>query len=356
MDVSQVVQLADWFQKYTRDVEQKYSALVSVLQNNSQQPNQQPVGQPLTELSRALAVMPTSELSTLQMRVLEKLEVANLIGKQGKDWLNNKVRATTYDPATTFQTVHSAQQRIGAAKGALDEFKSNAVRIGFKDDRIDDAPTPYIFDVIFQGDVSINNVRDWKKTATDWELIIIGVTAVVKEKPEDVAVVGAQNGSLIFSLSASPIVTKVLATMSKHIASIANDYLDFQLKREALRRSRMMSDTIEADLKKQESERRTNGRDLVLGAVKEIVPNTKPEDIAKLEKAIDKHIAFSEQGGEVDCVLPPSIDESVEDYDVILAQTVEDVRDLIQEYRMEVQKTKLLTHVNDNEEDDLPDN
>ncbi len=48
---------------------------------------------------------------------------------------------------------------------------------------------------------------------------------------------------VIYTLSATPVVTKILATVSKHIASIANDYLDFQLNLEKLRRSRMMSDS-----------------------------------------------------------------------------------------------------------------
>lgn len=354
MEVSQVVQLADWLKKNLNDVEPKYSALVSVLQNNSQQPTQQPVTKPLKDLTRALADMPTSELSSLQLGVLEQLDVDNLIGRRGKAWVNRRVRATTYDPATTFQAIQEAHQKLEQAKQRLEDFKTSANRIGFKDSDAIDAPTPYVFNVIFQEGAAIKNVRDWKKTANDWELIIGGVAAVAGEKPDDVAVVGAQNGSIIYTLSATPIVTKILATVSKHIASIANDYLDFELKREELRRSRMMSDAIEKDLKRQEEERRENGKLQILDAVKLIRPNATPEELAKLEKAVDRHITFSEQGGEVDFVLPPQVNENDEDFDEDLAQTVDDVRELIKDYRAEVQKTKLLTHVEDedDEEDD----
>ncbi len=352
MEVSQVVQLSEWLDENLKGVMPKYSALVSVLQNNSQQPTQQPVTQPLKELSRALADMQTSELSTLQIGVLEDMEAAKLIGKQGKAWINHRVRATTYDPATTFQSVQEGQQKLEEAQRLLREFKSSAGHIGFVDAQNLDAPTPYVFNVIFQDDASIKIVRDWKKTATEWELIIGGVTAVAGEKPEDVAVVGAQNGSIIYTLSATPIVTKILATVSKHIASIANDYLDFELKREELRRTRMMSDAIEKDLKRQEDERRAAGKALILDAVKVIVPDAKPEEIAKLEKAVDRHIKFSEDGGDIDFVLPPELDEESEEYDEDLAQTVSDVRELIQDYRAEVQKTKLLTYVEDEEDED----
>ncbi|QBX99474.1 hypothetical protein E2K80_01000 [Rhodophyticola sp. CCM32] len=353
MEVSQVVQLSEWLEENLSDVMPKFTALVAVLQNNSQQPSQQPVTQPLKELSRALADMQTSELSTLQLGVLENLEVAKLVGKQGKAWINHRVRATTYDPATTFQTVQQGQQKLQEAQRLLKAFQTSAGQVGFSDADKVDAPTPYVFNVVFQENAAIENVRDWKKTATDWELIISGVTAVAGEKPEDVAVVGAQNGSIIYTLSATPIVTKILATVSKHIASIANDYLDFQLKREELRRSQMMSDAIEKDLKRQEDERRASGKATILEAIKEIAPSAKPEEIAKLEKAVDRHIKFSEDGGDVDFVLPPELDAEDEDYDEDLAQTVDDVRELIQDYRSEVQKTKLLTYVEDEDEDEV---
>jgi hypothetical protein len=211
--------------------------------------------------------------------------------------------------------------------------------------------SPYVFNVIFKEDAAIKNVKDWKKTASDWELIIGGVTAVAGEKPEDVAVVGVQNGSIIYTLCATPIVTKILATISKHIASIANDYLDFELKREEIRRSRMMSDAIEKDLKRQEDERRATGKARILDEVKEIVPHATPESIAKLEKAVDRHIKFSEEGGDIDFILPPELDQESDDYDGDLAQTVNDVWGLIQDYRSEVQKKKLLTYVEDEEDD-----
>jgi hypothetical protein len=352
MEVSQVVQLSEWLDENLKDVTPKLSALVDVLQNNSQQPSQQPVTEPLKDFSRALAGMQTSELSALQIGVLEEMDVAKLVGKQGKAWINRRVRTMTYDPATTFQSVQEGQQKLEEAQRLLREFKSSASKVGFEDADEVDAPTPYVFNVIFQEDAAIKNVRDWKKTANDWELIIGGVTAVAGEKPEDVAVVGAQNGSIIYTLSATPLVTKILATVSKHIASIANDYLDFELKREELRRSQMMSEAIESDLKRQEDERRATGKAHILDAIKEIVPDAMPENIAKLEKAVDRHIKFSEEGGDVDFVLPPELDQEADDYDEDLAQTVNDVRELIQDYRSEVQKKKLLTYVEEDEDED----
>lgn len=345
MDVIEVIRLADWFSQNTTEVDPLYLVLVSVLQNNAQQPSQLPVAEPLNGLSEALAEMPTQELSAIQMRLLNDLEVADLIGRRGKRWLNLKVRATTYDPATTFLTIQRASQLIADAKRRLNEFKVSAGTIGITSESsllTTSLPSAYVINIIFQGDVSITNVRDWKKTAADWDLIISGVAGVAGEKPEEVKVIGTSNGSIILSLSATGLVTKILATISKHIAHISNDYLDFQLKREDLERSRMMSQAIRNDLSRQESERRLAGQREVIDAVKKIVPNAKPDSLASLEKAVEKHIAFSERGGDVDFVTPPVYDEDTDGFDQALAVDVAEIRELIEAYRSEKRQTKLL--------------
>lgn len=352
MEVSQVVQLADWFRDNFQAVGPKLQNLVDVLQHNSQQANQQPVTDPLKELTRALRAMPTSELSTLQLRVLEELGVAEFVGKAGRAWVIRTVQTKTYDPATTYQTVADAHQRMQNAQNHLKTFKDAATQLGFESTTHVDAPTPYVFNVIFQQDAAIKNVSDWKKTAADWELILGSIANATGHRAQDIAFVGGQNGSFILTLSAAPIITKVLAVISKHIASIANDYLDFQLKREDLRRSRIMSDVIEKELNRQEKDRRSEAKTALMESIRGMLPKAKPEELSKLEKAIDRHIDFSEKGGEVDFILPPALDLEDEAIEENLAETVNDLRDVIQYYRSEIQKTKLLTNQEDADFDD----
>ena len=321
-------------------------------QHNAQQPNHQPVADPLRELTRALQSMPTTELSTLQMRVLEELGIAEYVGRSGRAWVIRTVQKKTYDPATTFQTISEAHQRLKSAQAQLDGFKSAAEELGFESPSHVDAPTPYVFNIIFQQKASIEIVSDWKKTAADWELILGSIANATGHRAQDIAFVGGQSGSFILTLSAAPLVTKVLAVISKHIASIANDYLDFQLKRDELRRSRMMSDAIEKDLTRQEKDRRSEAKSTLMESIKKMLPDAKPEELNKLEKAIDRHIDFSEKGGEVDFLLPPAPDSEDEGIDEELAETVNELRDVIQDYRSEVEKTKLLTS---KEEDDFDD-
>ena len=339
MEVAEVMRLANWVKQHTAQVEPLYVALVSVLQNNAQQSAQLPVSEPLEDLSKALSEMPTQEISALQMRVLEDLGCAELVGKRGKQWLNRTIRGTTYDPATTFQAIKNAATTIAETKRRLLEFNEVAKNIGLAGDAENNGMSEYLVNVIFQGEASIKNVRDWKKTATDWELIISGVAGLVGEKAEEVRVLGTANGSIIFTLSASSLITKILATISKHIAGIGNDYHDFQLKREDLSRSRMLTKVMQDELLRIEEERRSAGKISIIDAVKKLVPDAKPEDLSKLDKAIATHITFNERGGEVDFVTPHNIDEKDHDLAIDLA----DIRQLIEDYRSEKQKTKLLT-------------
>ena len=348
MQVSEVTDLAHWFSFNIKGVKSRYAELVKVLQHNAQQPNQQPVMDPLKNLTKELGLMPTEELSALQMRVLEKLEVHHLIGRQGRRWVSKTVRSTGFDPATRYSTIEQAQQALIGAENQLDSFKDAANSIGFEGETLSGSPSPYVINVIFQKDALIKNVPEWKKASEDWLLIVRGITGLVDERPEDVKIIGASNGSLIFSLGASAAFTKVLAIISKHIASITNDYLDFQLKREQLSRSRMMTDVMRDELSRLESERKEQGKAAIIEEIRDLMPDAKESAITSIEKGIDRQIAFSEKGGEVDFVNPDHGEEEDEEVN----ETIEEVRAIIEEYRAEVQQTKLLTMKKDDDEDD----
>ena len=344
MEVSEVVKLAGWFDEHIAGVIPKYKSLVDVLHSNTQGGQQRPVSDALDSVTIELSAMPVRELSAMQIRVLEHLEVAELVGPQGRRWLNKTVKSTSFDPATTHRNAQAALQKVDQAKQHLDGFRSTAETVGLVSIVEKDDALPYVINVIFQGEAGIDNIREWKTTAADWELIFAGVAAVVGEKSSDVRVLGTSTGSIILKLSATPLVTKALATIAKHIASIANYYLDIQLKREELERSRMMTDVMRKEFARLEKDRREQGKLEIIDAIKEITPKAKDEALAKLNKAIDKQITFSEKGGEVDFVTPEETDTDDEDED--LREMFDEVRNLIEEYRQEQQQTKLLTNDN----------
>lgn len=313
MEVHEVIRLSDWFAEYVEDAAAKFDELVRVLQHNAQQANKLEVQEPLESLCDTLQGMPTEQISSLQMRLLGDLQVDTLIGKRGAQWVESTVKTTTYDPATTFTTIQTATQKIREALAQLAGFKKAAKSVGITREPIDATENQYLINVIFQHDAAIANVRDWKKMAGDWEQIISGLAAAAGEKPEDVAVVGVSNGSIILTLGATAAVTKLLAMISKHITGIAHDVLSVRIKAEELRQARFMTKTMEAEFQQLETAKRDEGKQKIAEAIEDALPDLKPEVRAKIDKSVDKALAFGEAGGEVDFVVP---DDDLSDNEV----------------------------------------
>ena len=338
MEVQEVISLADWFNENLDQAINAHTSLVNVLRHNAQQANKQPVQELLEDLVRVLAAMPTEQLSLLQLRVLEKLEVSDLIGKRGAKWIEKTVKTETYDPATAFQLAADANSKLQQAKAQLDSFGSAASAVGFVRSDFDEETDHLLINIIFQNDASIANVRDWKKRSAEWEQIIAGLAAAVGEKPEDVTVAGFSNGSIILTLAATAAVTKLLAMISKHIVGIAHDILSVRIKVEELRQARMMTKNMQTEFNNLEKTRRDTGKAEIAEEIDRALPNLEPEVRTKLNKSIDKALAFGEAGGEVDFVLP----DREEDGEAEVVEAFDEIRTLVEDQQRVRQAVKLL--------------
>ncbi|MFP5511093.1 MAG: hypothetical protein ACLGIP_18390, partial [Alphaproteobacteria bacterium] len=94
--------------------------------------------------------------------------------------------------------------------------------------------------------------------------------------------------------------------------------------------------------KRQEAERRDAGKSATLEQVRLLALNAKPEDIAKLDKAVDKLIEFFEKGGDMDFINPVLEGESDTSAESATDDDASSVDQVIREFRKEVQKAKLL--------------
>ncbi|MEL7301725.1 MAG: hypothetical protein AAFM92_15210 [Pseudomonadota bacterium] len=112
----------------------------------------------------------------------------------------------------------------------------------------------------------------------------------------------------------------------------------------------MMSQAIREDLQRQENKRKSEGKKKILEDIKKMAPGASKEKLAKLQKGIDKHISFSEAGGDVDYVLPPSL--SADEADKEISEVVEELRQVIQVLRGEKQQMRLLEYKEADVEDD----
>lgn len=342
MEIREIIRLADWFDEEADKLISLYSALTNILQHNAQQASSQPVKDPLEELTEYLRDMPTEQISTLQFRILGDLETDQLIGQRGAQWINETVKSTTYDPATTYSNSQQALQKIQETRTKLNAFRSSSEGIGITRTSYDTDDGDYLINIVFQNDVAISNIRDWKKTASDWDQIVSGISGAVGEKPEDTAVVGVSNGSIIVTLGATAAVTKILATISKHITSIAHDILSIRLKAEELRQMKMTTKNMENEFKLIEKTKRDDGLVEIKAAIAEVLPDLAPEVSAKLDNSIKKALAFGEAGGELDFVVPED-DIDDDDVDEELTEEFELIRGLVEEQQKMQQEVKLLT-------------
>ena len=328
MDISQVVSLSLWMDQTFGELQGPFSTLISVLHTNSQQSSKVPVTPAFEELKDRLSSVDLAGLSSIQKEVLSQRGILSLFGNSGVRWLDDLIKQQAYDPVTAHQEVQNQFSRLDQVARLLSEFGASASSIGFKPSAKEDG---IYFSIIFRDEASIVNIRDWKSSASDWEFILSSVAELAGVRAEEVKVRGVQNGSVILTLASAVGVTRILATMSKHLAAISNDYLDFQLKREELRRLRMMSEVIERDLKRQETERLQSRKSEIIEAVRPIAVNADQEKLNKLDKALDRYIAFTEKGGLIDYVFPEADLDSEEEIDVDIESLVATIKDFRQE-------------------------
>lgn len=348
MDVQELFLLSEWYEGHFPRLRELYTALHNVLENNASQPNQQPVEQPLDELSAYLGEMNLGELSLQQLSLLEELDVRILVGIEGKNFVENTVKTSTYDPATTEQKIQASLQSINETNGKLSAYKSAVASIGIEPDSFEDLEGRITVRIGFKNQASIENVTQWKSSSKEWYDIVRGIAMAAGESPEDTKVIGASKGSIILILASTYTVTKLLATISKHVTGIAKDVISVGIERENLRQKKLLTKTMDAELTKFEKEKRESGLKEITGALEQMLPDSVQGDVkTALESSVKKILSFNEKGGDVDFVSPPAnedIDgdpEDGEEIDEVQAE-ISQVRQIIQEYQEEREVVRLL--------------
>lgn len=163
------------------------------------------------------------------------------------------------------------------------------------------------------------------------------------EPPEATRVVGASTGSVILILAGTVTVTTILALISKNIASVAKDAIGIANQIEDLRGKKLLNDTIEQELIKQETERKKEALEKIIDLVKGKVQALDGEKTNALESSVKKLLNFTEKGGNLDFVVPdseePSDDGSANDDQL---KSLAEARDAVREYQAEREHIKLL--------------
>ena len=343
MDIIDILALDEWVNSFVPPALERYKPLAAVLQNNSQPQAAQPVEPPLDKLIAFLKSMPTEELSSQQMEVLEALDVLHLLGRQGAYWIRKTVQTATYDPATTNSKVQDAVSSLQQSIAKTKAFAASAKDLGF--DLENAAPPDGFFkvSVCFREKVSIDTVSDLKNRTNDWFKIIAGVAEAIGEKPEDTQVIGVANGSIWVVLGTTAAMTKVLAIVSKYAREVASDVIGILNDIEDYRAKKRMNELIEKGLQQALNEAKENGFARIMEELQPLLPKDfSPEKSSKLETSIKQMLAFVEKGGDVDFSTPADMDPNDEDYDEEVAGIVAEVKEMIADAQTAKQSVLLL--------------
>jgi hypothetical protein len=351
MNIFELYDLATWYRGYFKALRKAYSDLHNAVSNNANQPSKLPLEEPLTSLVEFLHKMTLNELSLQQMETLKHLGVEHLLGADGALWVETTIKKEAYDPATAERAMASAVSAVNSANEKLSAYSSSIDQMELRRPPLaggDDTPRVTVR-VGFKNDAAIENVKDLRTSAEDWFQIVRGLALVSGEAPENTKVVGASSGSIIVVLSVTYAISKLLATIAKHITGTAKEILELQITLEDLRQKKILTKTMEEEFKKLKQEKKDGAIEAIKVDIAKQLPKAGQdgEKSTALEKSIQKLLKFGEDGGDIDFVAPsePSQDPAGADAppDEMIA-TMRSVRNLILEYQAEREAVKLLSH------------
>lgn len=345
MNVNELRQLAEWFISNYPKLSSLYGNLIGPIQHNASQPNKQPVEGQLELLIAFLNEMNFEELSLQQLKMLANFGVDKYIGAFGASFVSSVVRTSNFDPATAAGKISEASNKINEAQSGFSAYLAALKSLAIIE-RVDgsDGKT-IIIRVGFQNEASIDNVTDWKESAKEWHDIIRGLALACDEAPEDTKVVGASTGSIILILAGTYPVTRLLALISKHIASVAKDIVEISNQIEDLRHKKILNKVIETEFKNIQKEKKDKALREIVDDIKKETSTLDGEKITGLEGSIKKLLSFNEKGGNVDFVAPETetddLHSPADDKGIISA--LGEARTEIREYQNVREQLKLLT-------------
>jgi hypothetical protein len=305
MDISQVINLASWYGDYCDDFIGKYTQLKNILDHNATQPQKQPVREQLSDLITTLENLPVEALTNEELTKLSDLGVLQYLSKEGAKFVRNTVTSGDFDPASAAADITLAVETLTQRKQQFTGLFKSLTGLEFEKDFDEELSNQTAIRVRFQGDASISDVALLKKWSADWYDIMRGVAMSVGERPEQVKVVGAANGSIVLVLAGAASVTLVLAVIAKNIEKIVYEVLKITNAIEDLRHKKILNREIEKQLINQQKKIQDDGVVSTVAAVNEALPELMTKEIeAVLTKSVQKYVTFTDKGGDVDFIEP----------------------------------------------------
>ena len=340
MNVSELYKVTNWISQEIElaQIPQLYSALQQVLQSNAQAQAKQPVETQKDNLIQALSNVNLSNLTKDQLAFLREINIAESVGVEGINEIEDILYKNVIDIATASQKIQQIYVKVSEGLTKSNQIKAGLANLNTKEDY--ELNNEILMRVTFSGNAKIANIKDFKTWGNIWFDIGRGLAIVHNATPEDIKIVGATKGSIVIELA---IIASIATTASGIILAalkVAEKVLDIKKKAEEIRGMKLENNRIAEDLvdaaeleKKSGVTQITNHITLQLN----IAENGQGDKIKALDKAIQNLVNFISDGGEIDFIMPENEDDIENE-----SKTNKELRVAFQEIRKLENKISLL--------------
>ncbi len=335
MNVSELFDLTHWVMDkiVATQIPQKYQTLQQILQQNSR-PNQkqQPFETQKNDLTETLKNVPLRKLTKDQLLFLHKLGIAQAVGDEGIDVIEDILYKNVIDVATSAQKLDQIHQEIIKGIQKSDQIKAGLKGCVFEEEY--ETENEVLIRVSFTGHATMSNVTDFKSWGNIWYEIGRGIAMAHDSSPEDVKIVGATKGSIIIELA---VIVSIATTTSGIILAalkVAEKVLDIRKKAEEIRNLKLKNTKLASDMEKEAEKEKTAGiEEIATETIKKLKLKKEGEGdkINALDKAVKNLVSFIESGGEVDFIMPDKeveSDQTASDNYNKLGVTFQEIRQL----------------------------
>lgn len=349
MQVEELYDLTSWINSeiVEQQVVQKYQQLHQVLQQNTQ-PNQQK--QPFEDqkelLIKTLKEVPLIELSLGQIEVLTTIGIANNVGTEGVELVEDTLFKNALDIATAAQRIQQCIQEISQGVQWSQQERELLTKI-ISAEEVSEIGDQVLLRVHFTREAHLSNLtelKDWGKT---WWEIGRGIGMAHGEAPENISVVGASKGSIIVSLLSTYAVAKTASGIIMEALKVIEKVYDIKKKAQEVRALELANDEAEKSLENAAETEKQNGVENIINHTIDEIGldrNNEGDKVNELSSAVRKLVDFVEKGGEVDFVLPDEEEDIEEDEADENVQEREKLRVMFKEVRRLEKKIHQLEH------------
>jgi septum formation topological specificity factor MinE len=287
--------------------DQLYSLLSQARQQTSETISEQikETREEILDFHSNLASQPQSILRT---RLLDRLNVTDLLGKGGIERVNRIFSDYAIDPGGASIQFQELSQETQALYTQMNTLKKGLG--GLVEDTNDEVlrEGEGKLTLVFQGEATIENLGDLEKYTDEWLKTLRAFSQLVEASAEDPRIISIEKGSLILELAAACAVVIAVARGVKEILEVFEKYLEIRKKALEIRHMKL-SNNKAAEMLEEEAEKTLQDRAKKVAAelVKEHLKNSKDKGDVRnnISLSLERVFVFVEKGGQIDFYLEP---------------------------------------------------